>query len=53
MEKYKKPVDFSEEDENWLDDDDVYSNRAQLMEDDEISAAEDGFMEGYEGTDVS
>ena len=48
MEKYKKP-EVKDDDEGWVDDD-VYSNKARLalVEDDEISSAEDGFMEGYE-----
>lgn len=50
--EYKKPKDLEEE-EDWIDNQDVYSERARLemVEDDEISSEEDGFMEGYDAAE--
>ncbi len=38
------------EEDKVVEDEDIYSEKARvlLLEDDEISAEEDGFMEGYE-----
>jgi hypothetical protein len=36
--------------DDWVDEDDIYSGKTRklLVEDDELSPEEDGFMEGYE-----
>ena len=49
MQMDKKRFRLVEDD--WVDDVDIYSDEARmlLVEDDELSLEEEGFMEGYEG----
>ena len=48
-----KDEEVEEEIKEGLHDEDVYeeTGREELVEDDEINALEEGFMEGYEGDD--
>ena len=41
---------FREIEDDWIDEVDVYSDKARrlLVEDDEMTPAESGFMEGYD-----
>ena len=45
----KISVYIDENTENFVDDDNIYSEkvRGQLLEDDELTSAEEGFMIGY------